>query len=132
MSALAQAFPLLVTVAVVAIVVLLVRLDRRVGRGARGPGPREPLRPEPAGLRQIPWEIESIDLQLQGSDPAARAALVRTINQVITAAGPGHGRQTLRPDATNADIEAVVADLERQLELPPLAPTPVQPRKRFR
>lgn len=132
MSALAQTFPLLVTIAVVAIVVLLVRLDRRVGRGALGPGPREPLRPEPAGLRQIPWEIESIDLQLQGSDPTARAALVRTINQVINAAGPGHGRHNLRPDASNAEIESVVADLERQLELPPLAPSPAQPRRRVR
>lgn len=115
---LADALPGLALLAAIGLTILLVRLNRRVSRGSRSAGPRTVEPPNPAGLTATPWELEAIDLQLRSPrDSVARRDLVATVNRLITA---GRDRADLAPiplDASNDEIERVVAVLEARLDV---------------
>lgn len=116
-------FPLLVGIALVALVALLYRLDRRLSRGSISPGPREPVRPDPPGLLPTPWELQAIDEQLRGlPGDRHRTDLVKTVNRLIGSAGIRDPTARLPFDATDHEIQNVIAELERRLELGPLTP----------
>lgn len=123
MSGLTSAFPVLVAVAMVVMLVLLVRLERRVSRGSLSPGPREPVEAKPPGLLATPWELRAIDEQLRGlPGDRHRSDLVKTVNRLITSSGIRDETIRLPFDATDAEIETVIAELERRLELGQLLP----------
>ncbi len=121
MDGLVFAFAPVVAIAVLILLALLLRLDRRLSRGSLSAGPREPLRAEPPGLLQTPWELQAIDDQLRGlPGDRHRADLVKTINRLIDAGGITEPGARLPFDARDHEIETVVAELERRLELAPL------------
>lgn len=123
MAGLTGIFPVLVLLFFVALLALLYRLDRRLSRGSLSPGPREPVRAEPPGLLQTPWELRAIDDQLRGyPGDRHRSDLIKTVNRLIGAGGITDATAQLPFDATDAEIEMVVAELERRLELGPLLP----------
>ena len=122
--ALLAEFPLLVVLVTLVLLGLLFRLDRRLSRGALSAGPRQPVRPDPPGLLQTPWELQAIHDQLGGHPgDRLRADLVKTVNRLIEAAGIADPAARLPFDATDHEIHTVVAELERRLELGPLQPT---------
>ncbi|MEM9565676.1 MAG: hypothetical protein AAGA93_23845 [Actinomycetota bacterium] len=124
MDGLVFAFAPVVAVCVLVLLALLLRLDRRLSRGSLSAGPREPLRAEPPGLLQTPWELQAIDDQLLGlPGDRHRSDLVKTINRLIDAGGITDPAARLPFDARDHEIETVVAELERRLELGPLPPT---------
>lgn len=123
MPGLTGIFPLLVILLFLALMALLYRLDRRLSRGSLSPGPREPVRAEPPGLLQTPWELQAIDDQLRGyPGDRHRTDLIKTVNRLIGAAGIAEPAAQLPFDATDHEIETVIAELERRLELGPLVP----------
>lgn len=123
MSGLAGVFPVLVVIVLLALLALLVRLDRRMSRGSLNPGPREPVRPDPPGLLPTPWELQAIDQQLRGlPGDRHRTDLVKTVNRLIGSAGIRDEAARLPFDATDAEIDSAMAELERRLELGPLLP----------
>ena len=115
---LADALPFIAIIAAIGMVVLLVRLNRRVSRGSRSAGPRATETPTPIGLTATPWELEAIDLQLTSApDSPARRDLVATVNRLI-AASQNHTRRTVLPlNASNGQIEQIIAELEGKLDL---------------
>ena len=135
MSSLVGVFPALVVLVTLGLLGMLVRLDRRLSRGSLSPGPREPVRPEPPGLLPTPWELQAIDEQLRGRPgDRHRTDLVKTVNRLIGSAGIRDPAARLPFDATDHEIQNVVAELERRLELPPdrsgppeLGPSPSVP-----
>lgn len=123
MAGLASVFPIVVALVTIVLLILLFRLDRRLSRGALDAGPRESVPAEPPGLARTPWELRAIDDQLRSPAGArTRADLVKTLNRLIKAADPGGGTAQLPFDATDHEIAAVIAHLERRLELGPLVP----------
>lgn len=117
-------FPVLVVLAVLALLAMLYRLDRRLSRGSISPGPRDPVRADPPGLLATPWELQAIDEQLQGRPgDRHRADLIKTVNRLIGSAGVREQALQLPFDATDEEIQNVVAHLERRLELPSDAAT---------
>lgn len=118
MTFLADALPFITVIAMIGMVILLVRLNRRVSRGSRSAGPRSVEVPDPVGLTATPWELEAIDLQLSSSpDSPARRDLVATVNRLI-AASQDHTRRTVLPlNASNAEVEEIIVDLEEKLDL---------------
>ncbi len=128
MEAIAQLFPFLVFILACALIVFVIRLDRRLSRGSRSPGPRQVVRATPVGQRQTPWELQAINDQLRLSTNArARTDLVNTLNRLTTAAGLRDPSFTLPPNASDLHISTIVERLERQLELPPLTSFPTAP-----
>ncbi|MDH3299071.1 MAG: hypothetical protein OES24_01035 [Acidimicrobiia bacterium] len=118
MTVLADALPAIALLAAIGMTILLVRLNRRVSRGSRSAGPRTVEPPNPAGLTATPWELEAIDLQLRSpKDSAARRDLVATVNRLITASRDRTDLAPMPLDASNDDIERVVAILESRLDL---------------
>lgn len=116
-------FPVLVGIFLVALLALLYRLDRRLSRGSISPGPREPVRPDPPGLLPTPWELQAIDEQLRGlPGDRHRSDLVKTVNRLVGSAGIRDPAARLPFDATDNEIQNVIAELERRLELGPLTP----------
>ncbi len=121
-------FPLLVGIVLVGLLALLFRLDRRLSRGSLGPGPREPVRPDPPGLLATPWELQAIDEQLRGRPgDRHRSDLVKTVNRLISSAGIRDETARLPFDATDHEIQNVIAELERRLELEPFRSDPDGP-----
>jgi len=121
-------FPVLVGIILVALLAMLYRLDRRLSRGSISPGPREPVRPDPPGLLPTPWELQAIDEQLGGfPGDRHRTDLVKTVNRLIGSAGIRDPAARLPFDATDHEIQNVIAELERRLELGPLTPDPHPP-----
>lgn len=124
MAGLPGLFPVFVVLFVVGLLALLYRLDRRLSRGSLNPGPREPVRAEPPGLLQTPWELQAIDDQLRGyPGDRHRTDLIKTVNRLITASGIAGPEAQLPFDAADHEIELVVTELERRLELGPLMPS---------
>lgn len=122
---LAAAFPVVVAAAVVAGVVLIVRLDRRMSRGARSAGPRERRAPTPQGQRRTPWELQTLDDQLQLSrirmtTGVPRSDVTATVNRLLTAAGFDDARDQLPLAASEAQLAAAITRIEERLGLPPL------------
>ena len=116
-------FPVLVGLVLVALAALLYRLDRRLSRGSLSPGPREPVLPDPPGLLPTPWELEAIDDQLRGRPgDRHRTDLVKTVNRLIASSGLRDPATKLPFDATDHEIQRVMVELERRLELDPLPP----------
>lgn len=116
-------FPVLVGIMMIGLLALLYRLDRRLSRGSLSPGPREPVMPNPPGLLATPWELQAIDEQLRGRPgDRHRSDLVKTVNRLIGSAGVRDPIAQLPFDATDHEIQNVMAELERRLELQPLLP----------
>ncbi len=123
MGFLASAFPLLVTVATLVLAFFALRLDRRLSRGSKSAGPREPMRPEQVGLQRTPWELKALDDQVRaGANRQARQDLVMTVNRLTTAAGITDPAYILDSNANDHMIANVIAMLEQRLELAPLGP----------
>ncbi len=81
------------------------------------------MRPDPPGLLPTPWELQAIDEQLSGRPgDRHRSDLVKTVNHLIGSAGIREPTANLTLDATDAEIDTVVTELERRLELGPLLP----------
>ena len=119
--ALLGSFPVLVVLVTIVLLILLFRLDQRLSRGSLNAGPREPVRPDPPGLLQTPWELQAIDDQLR-SHPGDRhrSDLVKTVNRLIEASGITEPAARLPFDASDHEIHTVIAELERRLELGPI------------
>ncbi len=118
MIVLADLLPFLVTVAVLVLAILMIQLNRRVSRGSRSAGPRALEPPRPEGLTATPWELEAIDLQLSAApDTPARRDLVATVNRLIAASRDKTRLAPLPLNATNAQIEQVVGELESRLDI---------------
>ena len=85
----------------------------------------QPIRPVPPGLLPTPWELRAIDEQLRGRPgDRHRTDLVKTVNRLIGSAGIREPAARLPFDATDHEIELVMAELERRLELGPLPRQP--------
>jgi hypothetical protein len=113
MDFLVAAFPWLVFLACVAVAIVWFRLDRRLGRGARGPGPQQPHLSTPPGLARTPWELQTVHQSLLAPPgSAARVQLITTLNSLLES-----GNQPLRlhPGDGNDRVELAVAMLEQRL-----------------
>ncbi len=123
MDALTSIFPVLVTIAALLLAFFALRLDRRLSRGSKSAGPREPARPEQVGLQRTPWELKALDDQIRaGANRQARQDLVLTVNRLTAAAGINDPAYTLNTNANDHMIANVIAMLEQRLELAPLDP----------
>ncbi|MDH3682866.1 MAG: hypothetical protein OEV40_23280 [Acidimicrobiia bacterium] len=119
------AFPLLVAAAVVTVVVLIVRLDRRMSRGAHSAGARHREPPTHPGQRPTPWELQTLDDQLQlgrarMSTGVPRSDVTATVNRLLMAAGFDDARDHLPLAADEAQLAAAVTRIEERLGLAPL------------
>jgi hypothetical protein len=120
MEALASAFPLLVFLGIIALLAMAFRLSRRISRGSRSAGPIDVIESNQVGLQRTPWELASIDDQLQSPmSQRHRIDLINTINRLTKAAGETDPRFVLDSRANNHQIAHVVDHLERRLELGP-------------
>ncbi|MCP3992992.1 MAG: hypothetical protein GY724_28275 [Actinomycetia bacterium] len=118
-------FPLFVIIGILVVFLTAARLDRRMSRGAHSAGPAEVPRPTPAGQEQVPWELRSIEDQVQlvsthTTSAVPRYDLTATVNRLMTASGLTDPRDQLPMTASEADLATAITKIEARLELAPL------------
>jgi hypothetical protein len=114
-------YPILLTIGLIVFLILLIRLDRRISRGALDAGTRDRQRVRPLGQDVTPWELRNLHRQLRHHHD--RHIIMDMVARLVTEAGLAHEPGlALSPDASDADLEAVILRLEQHLGLGPLKP----------
>ncbi len=113
MSGLSSLFPLVVLIWIVLGLVVAWRLAKHFSLGSVEGGSWEFELPEPPGQKSVPWELDQVDRQL--ATIGAGSPLITLLNQMIQASPLDRDHYFLGPGATKAQIEAVVADLEKAI-----------------
>lgn len=113
MSGLSSLFPLVAFIGIVVGIVFVWRMGKRFSLGSVEGGSWEFELPEPPGQRDVPWELDQVDRQL--ATIGEGSPLITLLNQMVEASPLDRNRYLLGPRATKAQIEAVVADLEKAI-----------------